>query len=203
MFIFTLSGVINSKDPSALFACLNIYPTPWHCKEAVTIYGSEIDLTLWNNTLLLMTRDRFGKGSPLISLSDINVPPKRKKKKKWNGSKYQKLKCNIMSALTVTNSRVSLHALDTCFHPWMIHFSPPLPGMQWIKVTWSTVPSHGRSILRERYRKLSLPCFVIFICFWQLSTLPRQQIHFNSFVAMVTAASMSISSCAVKSPLKG
>ena len=81
MFIFTLSGVINSKDPSALFACLNIYPTACHCKEAVTMYGSEIDLTLRNNTLLLMTRDRFGKGSPLISLSDINVPPNNTKKK--------------------------------------------------------------------------------------------------------------------------
>lgn len=54
-------GVINSKELSALFACLNIYAAVARlAQEAATIYGAGIDFPLWNNSWLLMTKAAAG-----------------------------------------------------------------------------------------------------------------------------------------------
>lgn len=60
MLIFTLSGVINSKDLVALFAALNIYRAAR--QKAAPVHGGDIDFILWNNSWLLMTGQKAGGG---------------------------------------------------------------------------------------------------------------------------------------------
>lgn len=56
-----------------------------------------------------MTKEQFGKGSPLISMSDID--PQKPNQKKC--SNYHELKCKITLAGTITNCSISLLILDT------------------------------------------------------------------------------------------
>lgn len=57
-----------------------------------------------------MTKEQFGKGSPLISMSDIDLQQPYKKKKCSN---YHELKHKITLAGTITNCSISLLILDT------------------------------------------------------------------------------------------
>lgn len=96
----------------------------WHWQEAVTIYGREVDLILWNNSSLLMTREMQLINQPVEHESATGKKPQKK-----HSSKYHELWCCQWQGAIV----VSVCACSTyeC-----ICFDSSSLRAQWIRVTW-------------------------------------------------------------------